>query len=129
MDREMENSKKQTVNNAGIEAPRASQSPFGGVLLKWRLIEFSDTFPLTQIVMGVIAHDPQGRFSNYRPIMTSNLIGFDLLNMQVHTLNSIYTLSGRGMWVKLSPVQYEFAIKKHSEAISKIARSYRKIFH
>lgn len=125
---------KDKENPSQIDSPRRISLRFAGVLLDWRLIDFSgasktlsddDLGGIPHIVLGVLARDLKGRFSDFRPIATSNLTGFDLQNMQVTTLNSIYSLSGRGIWVKLSENEFESEIVKHQRAVSRIARGYR----
>jgi hypothetical protein len=114
---------------------------FGGIFVNWRLIDFSsvmqsglialpDSHAQPIIVMGVLVSDPQGRFADYRPIATSCLTGFDLQNMKIETLNSVYSLQGLGMWVIHSPFKHEKGMQKHRLAVSRIARGYReRIIH
>lgn len=114
----------------------ATSKQFGGVLLDWRIIDCSeavdsayirigDQNALARLAMGVIIQDPQSRFADFRPIITTNLTGFDLQFMRINTLNSAYSLAGLGVWLKISHPNYRAVIEKQRKIVSKIAREYR----
>jgi len=107
-----------------------------GIVIEWRIIDFANTIgfdsiakqvePATpQVLMGVLVSDSKSRFENYRPICTSSLIGLDLQNMQVTTLNSAYKLKGPGKKIDLNDRNIHRLMKKSKSEISALAKSYR----
>ena len=90
-----------------------------GVFQSWAILTISDA-PVSRLVFhgeisdlqqsycyGVLQSDSSGRFGLYRPIKTSCVVGFDLENMEIQTINSSYQLSGTGVFLRTTLSRYQ----------------------
>lgn len=102
---------------------RYDQNFITGVIECWTLhilTEFVDVKELKlrcpraipMIMTGRIIEDNLARFCPGSAIQTSWLVGFDLLNMQVMTLNSVYQLKGLGFFSFSQPENYDLEVGK-----------------
>ena len=102
---------------------RYDQNFITGVIECWTLhilTEFVDVevlklrYPRAMpiFITGRVREDNLVRFCPGSAIQTSWLVGFDLQNMQVMTLNSVYQLKGAGFFSFSQPERYDLEVGK-----------------
>jgi hypothetical protein len=119
-----------------LQHDHSAPQKVAGIVIEWRIIDFDNTIgfdriaklvepAIPQVLMGVLVSDSKGRFENYRSICTSSLIGLDLQNMEVITLNSAYKLKGPGQKIDLNDRNIHRLMQKSKAEVSALAKSYR----
>tara|TARA_R110001592_G_scaffold112965_3_gene311603 strand:- start:6103 stop:6528 length:426 start_codon:yes stop_codon:yes gene_type:complete len=131
----IKDSKKNRLEDS-LQHDHYASKKFAGIVIEWRIIDFDNTIgfdrigklvepAIPQVLMGVLVSDSKGRFENYRPICTSSLIGLDLQNFEVTTLNSAYKLKGPGKKIDLNDRNFHRLMKKSKAEVSALAKRYR----
>lgn len=94
--------------------------PLGGVLQDWTFHQYP-AFGIA-VLTGRSQRDLLGRFRPGVPIHTSRLVGFDLQQMIVETLNSRYKLTGLRKWRQYHGDYFPFAaaVIKHIKEMNRI---------
>jgi hypothetical protein len=107
--------------------------PFSGVFMHWTLLSYVNhqskvdpqSLSIETICMGVLLSDTQERFANCRPIRTSLIHSFDLLNMSIKTQNSKYQLCGPGSFQTVPIHQLDARYQRIRKSISSVAKTMR----
>lgn len=75
---------------------------------------------IPMLMTGLVIEDNLARFCPGSAIQTSWLMGFDLQNMQVITLNSVYQLKGLGFFSFSQPQSYDLEVGKAMTRIAEL---------